>query len=270
MTPSPPEWPTDIPRQAVCPSGDGWIVLSLYGNDEAWRQGRVVVFCHGFSGNRIEARRLFVRQARMLARRGVAAVTFDYRGNGESSGEFYEMSVTTLRADALAAIEYVRGKVAPHPLRLGLLGYSMGGMVASLTAGRKPEGLRAVALWAGVACYPSVLHGILGCTIAEALETFEFPYERDGWPMSRAFFEEVERTCPSAAVVVAKKPVLIVHALDDSVVEPENAREFEQALTAAGVEHEMERLAEGGHGFGDWKTQEHLLARTLDFFLRRL
>jgi hypothetical protein len=260
----------EIPRQAVHPSGDGWIVLSLYGSDEAWQQGRVVIFCHGFSGNRIESRRLFVREARMLARTGLAAVTFDYRGNGESTGEFHEMSVSTLRADALAAIQFVRETIAPNPPRLGLLGYSMGGMVASLTAGRKPEGLQAIALWAGVACYPSVLHRVLGCTIAEALETFEFPYERDGWPMSRKFFEEAERTCPAAALVAARKPVLILHALDDPVVEPENAREFQQTLSAGGVEPEMELLTEGGHGFGGWETQEHVLARTRDFFLKHL
>ena len=33
----------------------------------------------------------------MLAEAGLAAVTFDYRGNGESSGEFQDMCITTLR-----------------------------------------------------------------------------------------------------------------------------------------------------------------------------
>ena len=61
--------PATIPRRGVAPSGDGWIVLSLYGDDAAWSAGRVVLFCHGYTGNRIETRRLFVRQG-AHARRG--------------------------------------------------------------------------------------------------------------------------------------------------------------------------------------------------------
>jgi len=41
-----------------------------------------VVLCHGFTGQRIESHRLFVKMARDLAAHGIAALRFDFRGSG--------------------------------------------------------------------------------------------------------------------------------------------------------------------------------------------
>ena len=139
-----------------------------------------------------------------------------------------------------------------------------------LAAGRRPLGLEAIALWAGVSCYPEILNRILGCPIAEALEKYEFPFLRDGWPAGRKFFEEVQDTCPAESLAAARKPVLILHAEDDTSVGPENARDFQKVLAAAGVPHEIEFFPEGNHAFGGPDTQARLLARTRDFFVKQL
>ncbi len=269
--PEPGGRPSAVPRQAAIPSGDGWIVLSLYGGEEAWSRGKVVMLCHGFTGHRIEGRRLFVRLARRLVEAGLAACTFDYRGHGESMGEFEAMSVTSLLEDANAVAEFLQKQAAgPAPLRLGVLGYSMGGLVASYLARDRPSAIQAVVLWAAVACSTKVLGGFLGCSVREALQRYEFPVERDGWRLGRRFLEELDGTCSSKALAEARVPTLLLHAQDDKTVSVDNATEFRLELRSAGVEHEVEILRRGGHGFIVQHIEERLFERTVAYFLNRL
>ena len=59
----------------------------------------VVVNLHGFGGNKSGYKNLHVQQARKLEENGVACVRFDFYGNGESDGEFDNMSFTSLLVD---------------------------------------------------------------------------------------------------------------------------------------------------------------------------
>ncbi|MBE3598789.1 MAG: alpha/beta fold hydrolase [Limnochordaceae bacterium] len=92
-----------------------------------------VVLCHGFGGHKAENHRLFVKAARAMARAGMAALRFDFRGSGDSEGEFEEMTLSGEVTDALAALAYARSHVG-RPV--ALLGMSMGGAVATLVAER--------------------------------------------------------------------------------------------------------------------------------------
>lgn len=270
VTPESRTAPIQVPRQASFPSGDGWIVLSLYGSDEAWRRGRVVLMCHGFTGTRIEFRRLFVRMARRLAEDGLAVATFDYRGNGESSGEFQDMTVESLIQDGAAAVDFLKERVAPAQLRLGVLGFSMGGLVASYLTKERPREIDCVVLWAAVACSARVLRGFLGCSIPEALEHYSFPLDRDGWVLGRPFLEQLTTTCSSKVLAESGKPTLIVHSRDDKTVDVDNATEFAQALTEAGIEHDVVLLRRGGHAFIVREIEAELFSRTSEYLLQRL
>ena len=52
-----------------------------------------VILYHGFTGNRMESKFLFVQFARRLAAEGWGCVRFDFSGCGESDGEFKEMTL---------------------------------------------------------------------------------------------------------------------------------------------------------------------------------
>lgn len=74
--------------------------------------------------------------ARELAARGVAALTFDKRGCGESEGSWMEASLEDLADDALAAARTFPGVANLEGRRIGLWGHSQGVWVASLAAAR--------------------------------------------------------------------------------------------------------------------------------------
>ncbi|HUO57746.1 MAG TPA: alpha/beta fold hydrolase [bacterium] len=109
-----------------------------------------VVFLHGFGGNRMEAHRLFVKTARSLAEKNIASLRFDFRGSGESEGNFKDMSVSGEIQDAVAAVDFIQSQPAIDPKRLALLGLSLGAAVASCVTRRRP-GIRSLALWSPLA-----------------------------------------------------------------------------------------------------------------------
>ena len=60
----------------------------------------------------------------------------------------------------------------------------------------------------------------------------------------------VNRLSPDRQVTPRTPPTFLVHALDDTVVPPENSRLFHAALQQAGVPSELRLYEEGFHGFG--------------------
>ncbi|MBO7372277.1 MAG: alpha/beta fold hydrolase, partial [Bacteroidales bacterium] len=72
--------------------------------------------------------------AKGLAAQGIASVRFDFDGHGKSEGRMQDMTIEKELADARAVWNYV--KALPYVTKVGLLGHSQGGVVASMTAGR--------------------------------------------------------------------------------------------------------------------------------------
>lgn len=92
-----------------------------------------VIFCHGFTGQRMGPGYLFVKIARQLAEYGFSSLRFDFCGSGESDGSFYEMAVPTMKQDLYYVVNHLKDQFAPS--KIILLGHSFGGMVAAMHAG---------------------------------------------------------------------------------------------------------------------------------------
>lgn len=92
-----------------------------------------VVFLHGSGPQPRDASRFHARE---LARRGIAALIFDKRGVGESTGSTPPIRFDDLAADAIAAATWLRAQ--PSVSRVGFYGHSQGGWIAPLAASRWP------------------------------------------------------------------------------------------------------------------------------------
>lgn len=95
---------------------------------------KIAVLCHGFlSGKNSSTNKTLTR---LLIERGIATFRFDFFGHGESDGPFELITNTLALAQAQAALDLVEQK---GYRRIGLMGSSFGGLVATLTAARRTD-----------------------------------------------------------------------------------------------------------------------------------
>ncbi len=103
-----------------------------------------LVFLHGWPGYRVGAHRLLLKAAREAARRGFAALRFDFRGRGDSEGATLDTTLVTMISDAVVAARELRDRAGVEAL--AFVGDCSGCEVA-IGAGPSTPGLRAMALW---------------------------------------------------------------------------------------------------------------------------
>jgi pimeloyl-ACP methyl ester carboxylesterase len=73
---------------------------------------------------------------RFFASRGVAALIYDKRGVGRSTGDYKQANFEDLAGDALAAVRLLGTRKDLNPDQIGLFGISQGGWIAPLAASR--------------------------------------------------------------------------------------------------------------------------------------
>jgi alpha-beta hydrolase superfamily lysophospholipase len=90
-----------------------------------------------FHGSGPQARDLFT--ARWFANQGFAALAYDKRGVGESTGDFRAVPFMDLCGDGLAAIAYLKSRHDIDPAQIGVWGLSQGGWLGPLAASRSSD-----------------------------------------------------------------------------------------------------------------------------------
>lgn len=103
------------------------------------------VFCHPILEEKLWAHRVYVSLARDLAKRGHTVLRFDHSGQGDSDGDFSEVSVESHLNDIEAAVERLRLE-RPGLKRIALFGLRLGATFAALAALRSKDIDRLV-LW---------------------------------------------------------------------------------------------------------------------------
>ena len=95
-----------------------------------------VVFLHGAGGEgRYGARFL----AEYFTRHDIAALIYDKRGVGKSTGDWKRSDFNDLAEDAIAGIHFLQQRNEIKPREIGLYGHSQGGMIAPLIASRSSD-----------------------------------------------------------------------------------------------------------------------------------
>src|SRR5437660_4929794 len=95
-----------------------------------------VVFVHGAAYHERQDNR---EEAEFFARRGIAALIYDKRGCGVSTGDWTAASQHDLAEDALAAVLLLKGRPEIDAGHIGLWGMSQGAGIIPLAAVRSPD-----------------------------------------------------------------------------------------------------------------------------------
>jgi len=222
-----------------------------------------VIFCHGFTGNKGETHFLFVKTSRELARRGIASLRFDCRGSGESEGEFDEVSPSGEISDARRALDVLAKQPGIDQGRLGVIGLSLGGLVAACVAGREPA-IRSTVLWAAA------------CELWQPEDKSRKQMKSRGWSdigglkLGAGFFKDFGKIDPIREIAASKSAVLIIHGKGDQIVPFNHAERYYAAVHVRGRKAKVVLLDGVDHTFNrvDWeakviKTSAEWLGKTL-------
>ena len=217
------------------------------------------IMCHGFTGHKAETHRLFVDAARDFTRNGVAVLRFDFRGSGDSEGEFHEMTVSREIEDARAALDFLASRPEVDPSRLGVLGLSLGGCVAACLAGTD-ERVRALVLWAAVGHMERTFDGL-------APEFTDDVLDMTGWPLGRGFLDDLPNIQPLKQLEKYVGPSLVVHGSNDETVPPSDASDYRLALGG----HCRLHMVEGAdHVFSTLRQKAEAIEVSRDFLVSAL
>jgi dipeptidyl aminopeptidase/acylaminoacyl peptidase len=206
-----------------------------------------VLLLHGFTASRIESHRFYVHLARALAARGIAVARFDFRGSGDSEGEFQDMTVQGELSDAKAALYWLIGQPDIDSSRVGVAGVSLGGMVAALLTGRNPNLVRGLALLAAIADPARFITGAQQRLSEQS--GGQNPLEqlaRDGYlmfwdyPVGTALVQTLFELNPVEELANYRGRSLIIHNTGDPVVAVENADLYAGALGERATVHKLD------------------------------
>jgi pimeloyl-ACP methyl ester carboxylesterase len=71
-----------------------------------------------------------------LTRKGIAVLRFDKRGIGKSTGSYDDATTADFASDAEAAVAFLQTRKGINPRKIGIIGHSEGGIIASMIAAR--------------------------------------------------------------------------------------------------------------------------------------
>lgn len=221
------------------PSADGLRLSGWFLPSAGTRDG--VVLCHGFQTGRREMLPL----ALALRDRGHHVLLFDFRSHGESEGRWTSCGLLET-LDLEGAVRHLLSRPEVEGGRIGVLGFSMGGAVALLTAARMPE-IRAVVADSSFATLKEVAAVALG----SLYRLPRFPVVALAlWFSERLVGVQADRIRPLDAVAdLAPRPILLIHGIEDRTVPLseayllyEAAGEPKELWTVAGADHVAARL----------------------------
>jgi len=218
---------------------------------------------HGFTGHRIETGFLFVRLGRALAAAGVAAVTFDFLHSGESDGSYEQMTATGELADALHMTTWLRGQPWADRRRLGLVGFSLGGLLAGCMMART-DAYRALALIAPTTEANMCRHaGDPDCDPQGEVA-------RGPHVLNPQFFADLRSLDAVRDLVDHPRSTLVVQGTDDTAVSPQVSQAFVDALHGGNVPCEHVLVDGANHAFNRPAHQRQLLDSVTSFLTRHL
>ena len=224
----------------------------------------LVVMCHGFTGNKKGDNECFIKLGKLLASNGIASVTIDFSGCGDSTELSTKYTLNNMKSDIDSAIKYMQTNLSIDKDKIGIVGHSMGGRIAS----EYLDKVSAAALWA-----PADGDGLSGL---EFLGDYNSLYENSkqtgsvstgswNFDVSSNFFKQMENSHPLEKIRSFTGTLLVAYDSEDingtnNIISPSTVSAVKSAMPSQGKWLEYE----DDHNFD--KNYEELIVETANMF----
>jgi alpha/beta superfamily hydrolase len=211
---------------------------------------------------------LFVECADALCDEGFMVLRFDFRGSEHSEGEFSQVTVREEVSDLRRTLK-ILSKLGCDHKRLGVLGYSLGGLVALKGA---KEDAKAMVLWAPTSRPAEEFKRILGDAKILELERKGYtwfvkdpsPYRRTvRFKVGLPFWREIQRLNPAREAEVVKCPVRVIHGVKDDLVDYRHSIELVKHFPG---QSDLKLIEDANHLFDKREHATRLVELTVEWF----
>jgi dipeptidyl aminopeptidase/acylaminoacyl peptidase len=144
--------------------------------------------------------------------------------------------------------DWLKAQIFADRTRLGLIGFSLGGLLASCVCGRTN------AYSAAVLIAPTTPENL--CRHA-AEASAEQPVIYGPHTLHPQLFEDIMTLNPLADITKNPRPTLVVHGTADKAVTPGVVEQFINAMQEGGLPAEVQMIDQAGHSFAHptWRQQ---------------
>jgi len=244
-------WPDGAPGAKGDSDGDK-PTLTVYLPHKNIASGTAVIICPGGGYGGLAIGKEGHEVAHWLNHNGVAGFVLRYRHRGDGYGHPAPMQ------DAQRAIRIVRSRAKEwnlKPNRIGILGFSAGGHLASTAGTHFDNGNQSAAdPIERVGCRPDFM--ILIYPVISMYEPIVNIGSRNNLLGEKPSAQLLEYLSNEKQVTSRTPPTFIIHGTNDTTVCVENSIEFYLALRKARVPAEMHIYDGVGHSFGLNRTQK--------------
>ena len=222
----------------------------------------LVILFHGFCGNKMGPHFIFVKLSRLLERNGIASIRFDFAGSGESDGDFINMTLGTELEDANNILDYVKTLDFVDKNKIGIVGLSMGGAVASMLAGDRKNDIQTMCLWAPAGNMGEII--LDKHYIANNYEKYRRQgyFDIEGLPLGTGFVDNIKDIKIYEKASAYDKRSLLIHGDEDDIV---LLSASERYIEIFGDSSELKVISGANHTFDKSEWEEQVIGHTLEF-----
>lgn len=207
-----------------------------------------------------------------MAEEGIASLRFDFAGSGESTLPFTANTIDTQIADARQAFAYLAEQEGVDAEQLGVVGFSLGGIVASALAG-SDERVKALVLWSTpgdtAASFADLYDPYYATAVQDGMVDVDLGFRQV--ELSPAFFESLFSSFPLHDIRSYDNPLLVTAGEEDGL-QPRYAREF--VLNAGSGDVVLHIVAGADHIYNvltdDQTNAETVIETTAQWLVQKL
>lgn len=244
----------------------------------------VVVLLHGTASQKNEVGGLYQRLAVYLAEKGYASLRIDFAGTGDSPVDYRFYNLTSAQKDASAALNYLATQPQFDRDRMGLIGFSQGGLIAQLVA-QQDARVKAMVTWSsvggnGIDVFKFMFDEYYPEAQKNGFAIVKFPWRAQPLNFGLQWFSEIKSNTSLSKMSSYKGKLLCIAGSSDTLVPSESSSKIMNAAGSSdatlvvikGADHIFNVLGNSNaNGLADdQSTADSMLAITSGWLARKL
>lgn len=220
---------------------NGNIAGCLYLADRGGEKQQLVILSHGLATEMWHN----INTAESLANAGISVFMFDYCGgstHSKSDGKTTDMSILTEKQDLNDVLDAVKTWDFVDPERIGIIGYSQGGLVAAMTAAERQDVDRLCLMYPAFSMYDEIKGDY------PSVETIPETLKRNGMQTGKIYYADIV-TFPAQDIIAYcaayEGDTLFIHGTADVLV----PYEYSVKANDAYPNSTLVTIDGAGHGF---------------------